>query len=77
MPTRSQSGSVAKSRSGRTVSASFKAHSKACRISGLGKGAVGKRPSGSSCSGTTVTLATPIRSRMARTGLLPVPCRGV
>lgn len=62
---------------GSIAAANAIASSKACRISGLGNGQVGKLPSGDSCEGTTVTLSQPIRFKIARTGRLPVPLRGV
>ena len=77
MPSLSQSGSVATRRSAFFVFERFIAHSKACLISGLGYGQVGKFPSGNSCSGTTVTSSTPIILRILRTGLFPVPLSGV
>ncbi len=77
MPQRSQSGSVASSRSGCTVSHSSSPFCSASRISGFGKGQVGKFPSGYSCSGTTVTSLTPILPRMRVTQTRPVPFSGV
>ena len=77
MPTRSQSGSVARSRSGLTLSHSLRPSSSASLISGFGYGQVVKFPSGNSCSGTTVTSLIPIISRIFLTGLFPVPFKGV
>ena len=42
-------------------------------FSGLGAETVGKAPSGSSCSFTTITCLKPDFSKIARTGLLPLP----
>ena len=74
---RSQSGSVPSSKSGRSFSLRARPSRMASRSSGLGYGQVGKCPSGSSCSGTTVTSLTPMRESILLTHSSPEPFSGV
>ena len=77
IPTLSQSGSVAISKSASFSFAYFKPNVNASLISGFGYGQVVKFPSGFSCSGTTNTSLYPAISKTFLTGSLPVPFNGV
>ena len=76
-PMRSESGSVANTRSAPSRAASSMAFDMVLRSSGLGDSTVGKLPSTTDCSGTSVTFVKPKRRSDAGTSRTPAPCSGV
>ena len=73
IPTLSESGSVAITRSALIFLAIFIASSNAADSSGLGDLTVGKFPSGLACSSTIYTLSKPKRFKTLGTRVAPVP----
>ena len=76
-PILSASGSVPNIISGLDSLAISKANLNTFGSSGFGYGAVGKFPSGISCSLTTSTFSYPSSFKTLLTGIFPLPCIGV
>ena len=76
-PSRSASGSLASASSAPDAAARAISRSIAPGSSGLGKWTVGKRPSGSCCSGTTAGTGSPATSKASSSVAPPTPCMAV
>ena len=76
-PMRSESGSVASTRSAPSLAARSMAIDMVLRSSGFGDSTVGKLPSITACSGTSFTFVKPNFLSDSGTRRTPEPCSGV